>query len=92
MGFNNNLDGIAPNCPCTKNCKDRTVACHSYCKAYKEWQLVQNSTVNPPTGNLRGGLSNFKAFSAGRFKPVIKNVYNGSVYTKELPSVWVDAY
>ena len=57
-----------------------------------EWQLVQNSTVNPPTGNLRGGLSNFKAFSAGRFKPVIKNVYNGSVYTKELPSVWVDAY
>lgn len=57
-----------------------------------EWALVQSSAVNPQSGSPKGGLSNFKAYEAGRYRPVLKNVYNGSVYTKKLSSLWVDAY
>ena len=44
--FNGNLDGLAPNNPCTKECPNRNAFCHSTCQAYKEWQITQKQYSN----------------------------------------------
>ena len=44
--FNHNLDGIAPNMPCVKDCPNRNPYCRANCQAYKEWQLVQKQYSN----------------------------------------------
>ena len=36
------------NCPC-KDCDRRTVTCHGVCKAYKEWQVL-NDAINHKKG------------------------------------------
>ena len=44
--FNGNCEGIADNCPCTKECKNRTPYCHGTCEKYKEWQVIQKQYSN----------------------------------------------
>lgn len=40
-GFNNNLDGVAPNCPCVRDCPNRSPYCRKDCTPYKKWRKEQ---------------------------------------------------
>ena len=40
-GFNNNLDGIAPNMPCVPDCPNRNPYCRKDCTKYQEWRVTQ---------------------------------------------------
>ena len=40
MGFNNNYNEQVGVCPC-KDCRTRTITCHSICPSYQKWVRLQ---------------------------------------------------
>lgn len=46
MSFNQNFDGIAPNCPCVKECPNRSAYCRGTCEPYKKWRIEQKIYSN----------------------------------------------